>query len=277
VQKWFDGNDNPTDTTNVSSVLGLQYKSQSGPLFGATTNYSQVNQGGVGDCYFEAGMVEVALNSPDMLKKMITTNANGSFTVDFYNGASQPHDYVTVDGLFPTMTAQGASMCDGSKMLYDSGGNASAPIWSAVLEKAYVEFRTQTGGVNDYTAIAGGLDNGLQALTGQTVADTYLSASSSAASLGSLLTSMANALNGHNAVMMNSAPTISDTPHNITSNHMYAVLAVDVSKGMVTLDNPWNGNGSTNPMAMVFTDSISTLAHDGVGFHVATSAARAFG
>ncbi|MDT9702669.1 C2 family cysteine protease, partial [Streptomyces sp. P17] len=67
-------------------------------LFGATgvLSYTQVSQGDVGDCYFEAALAGLAQQDPSLIKNMITVNSNGTYTVDFA-GANGTRDYVTVN------------------------------------------------------------------------------------------------------------------------------------------------------------------------------------
>ena len=48
---------------------------------------------------------------------------------------------------------------------------------------------------------------------------------------------------------------------------------VNLAAGTVSLDNPWNGSGVGAGVAMQFTDSIATLAKDGVTFFAAKGAA----
>jgi hypothetical protein len=265
VDKWFLGSDNPT----ASDVYGSTYQTQTGPLFSGTLSYTQVNQGAVGDCYFESAMAAVADFDPSLIQNMITIDGNGVFTVDFYNGASNPHDYVTVNSQMPVMPS-GHSFASGSHLTFDNGG-ASGAIWSEVLEKAFVEFNTQTGRANAYTSIAGGWDNGLIAITGQTIQD-ITPRGDTAAQLGALLTTCATAMKAGDAVLMNDVSTNSSL--HLVGNHMYNVLSVNAAAGTVTLDNPWNANGFAKGVGETFTDSIASLASVGCTFHVATGTAR---
>jgi hypothetical protein len=265
VDKWFLGSDNPT----ASNVYSSTYQTQTGSLFVGTPAYTQVNQGAVGDCYFESAMAAVADFDPSLIQNMITVDGNGVFTVDFYNGPSNPHDYVTVNAQMPVM-ASGYSFASGSHLTFDNGG-ASGAIWSEVLEKAFVEFKTQTGATNAYTAIAGGWDNGLVAITGQAILDITPRGDTSA-QLGALLTTCANAMKAGDAVLMNDV-SASSALH-LVGNHMYNVLSVNAAAGTVTLDNPWNANGFAGGVGETFTDSLASLASAGCTFHVATGTAR---
>jgi hypothetical protein len=265
VAKWFLGSDNPT----AFNVYGSTYQTQTGSLFVGTPTYTQVNQGAVGDCYFESAMAAVADFDPSLIQNMITVDGNGVFTVDFYNGASNPHDYVTVNAQMPVM-ASGYSFASGSHLTFDNGG-ASGAIWSEVLEKAFVEFEAQTGAADAYSAISGGWDNGLRAITGQTIED-ITSYGETSAQLGALLTTCANAMKAGDAVLMNDVSANSSL--HLVGDHMYNVLSVNGAAGTVTLDNPWNANGFAGGVGETFTDSIASLESAGCTFHVATGAAR---
>lgn len=267
IGKWFLGTDNPS----TGGLYGSTYQMQTGSLFSGTPTYTQVNQGAVGDCYFESAMAAVADFNPTLIQNMITSDGNGVYTVDFYNGATQAHDYVTVNAQMPVMSSA-YHFASGSSLTFDSGG-ASGAIWSEILEKAYVEFRTQSGGSNAYSSISGGWDEGLVALTGQTIQD-YSAYGATTAQLSALLTTCSKAMSAGNAVMMND--TSANSSLHLVGNHMYNVLSVNTSAGTVTLDNPWNANGFSGGAGETFTDSISALASAGCTFHVATGTARAF-
>jgi hypothetical protein len=269
IGKWFLGTDNPT-IVGSGMVSGSSYKATSGSLFGTTgvLSYTQVSQGDTGDCYFEAALAGLAQQDPSLIKNMITVNSNGTYTVDFA-GANGTRDYVTVNSDLAYM--KGYQYASGSTLMFDNGGS-SGTMWSSIVEKAYVEFRSQQSGVNSYASIAGGWDNGLTDLTGQAVQD-YAPHGETTSQLNSLLSTMQTALNNHEVVLMNDASA--NSALHLVGGHMYDVLSVNVAAGTVTLDNPWNSNGGANGAGMVFTDSIASLASAGVDFHVAQGTARA--
>jgi hypothetical protein len=262
IGKWFLGTDDPS-----TAGFGItdKYVAQTGSLWAGTPSYSQVNQGDVGDCYFESAMCALADENPTYLQSLITDDGNGVYTVDFYNGQTQKNDYVTVDNAMPTMAG---SYYDGSHLNFDNGG-ANGPIWSEVLEKAYVEFRAQSSGTNSYASIAGGWDNGLEALTGQAITD-YFVQGETAAQMSSALSAIQTALTSHNSVMM--ADSNANSSIGLVGGHMYNVLSVNASAGTVAYDNPWNANGFANPASAVNTASVSALAAAGCSFSVASGA-----
>ena len=188
-------------------------------------------------------------------------------------------DYVTVNSSLAKMP-NGYHYGDGSNFEFDHGGSAGAANdWSALIEKAYVQLEAQTGVTSGsdgqhgyaYADIAGGWSNGLSAITGQSTNSYSLWNGESAAALGTVLSSLQSAFSGHEDVIM--ASNGDDTAHNIVGGHMYAITGVNLAAGTVSIDNPWNGSGVGTGLAMQFTDSIATLAKDGVTFFAAKGAA----
>lgn len=265
IGKWFLGSDDPS---LAGSPIAASYKAASGSLFSsAGPSIADVNQGEVGDCYFESALGETALQDPSLIRDMIASDGNGVYTVDFQlNGHN---DDVTVNTDLANMQG-GYRWADGSTLEFDNGGSSGA-LWSEVVEKAYVEFTAQTdGGVNAYSEINGGWDNGLSAITGQSVTDYSASSGASAASMASLLNTLNSAFDGKEDVLMSTNG--GNNALNLVGDHMYAVMAVNVAAGAITLDNPWNANGAGSGLQMQFTNSIASLVGSGVTFHVATGA-----
>ena len=197
------------------------------PLFSAGgPKIFDVNQGEAGDCYFLAALAETAQQDPSLIQNMLQSNGNGTYSVEFQ--LSGKADYVTVDNQL-AMLPSGQAMGDGSTYAFDHGGNAgSANMWSAIVEKAYAEFRAQTDGVNSYAHINGGSDNGLNAITGQSVTDYYSSNITTSAQQTSLLQAMQSALSSGNDVMMGT--TNANSSVNLVGSHMYAVTGVNVGR-----------------------------------------------
>jgi hypothetical protein len=275
IGKWFLGTDLPS--TVVPGMAGT-YQAVTAPLFSAGgPALTDINQGDVGDCYFLAALAETALQDPTLIQNMIQANSNGTYSVQFWvNGQA---DYVTVNNALPTMPG-GYHYGDGSHFEFDHGASAGAANdWSALIEKAYVELEAQlnvTPGSdghhgNAYADIAGGWSNGLSAITGQS-ADTYsLFAGESPLALGAVLANLQTAFGAHEDLLMATAGN--DTANNLVGGHMYAVTGINLAAGTVSLDNPWNGSGVGTGLKMQFTDSIATLARDGVTFFAATGPA----
>jgi hypothetical protein len=261
IGKWFLGTDLPS--TAGSRATG--YAAVNLPLFSAGGPViTDINQGSVGDCYLLAALGETALQDPSYIQNMIQENPNGTYSVKFtINGVS---DYVTVNNQLPIYNSVG-------NYVYDYGGSSGrANDWSALIEKAYVQYEAQTetysgsNGLhsNAYADIGGGWDEALWAITGKNDDSYSLWVTNTSDYLASVLSNIQTAFYSGEEVIM--ATGNADTANNIVASHMYIVTGVNAAAGTVSLDNPWNGSGVVNGMQMQFTANIATLAKDGVTF-----------
>jgi hypothetical protein len=115
----------------------------------------EINQGGVGDCWFIASIGAELQKDPNFVQDHIHDNGNGTYTVTFYDDGKPVQ--VTVDGEIPTSPDGGATGAH-----TDPNWGADGPGWLAIYEKAYANFK---GG--SYEDINGGWgDEGMSDLTG---------------------------------------------------------------------------------------------------------------
>ena len=131
----------------------------SGRLFVDGVSYDDVVQGQIANCYMVGAFSSVAWSNPELIQNAIRENADGTFTVRFYEqrgygGAMQPVS-VTVDGDLP--------MADGTTSTRYGKSRDGKELWVGILEKAYAEWK---GG---YEAIGNGGRAGevMSALTGR--------------------------------------------------------------------------------------------------------------
>ena len=105
------------------------------PLFadGGPTEHD-VEQNGVGDCYFLAPVSSLAKVAPHYLTDRIVDLGDGTYAVHFERDGG--HHFVRVDGDLPV---------DGSGNPYYAGLGRDGSIWAAVLEKAWAFFRRGQG------------------------------------------------------------------------------------------------------------------------------------
>ncbi|MFB3922199.1 MAG: hypothetical protein ACE145_10785 [Terriglobia bacterium] len=80
-----------------------------------------VNQGGLGSCYFHAVIAALARSKPDVIRKMIQANPDGTFIVQFPDGKTE--------------TAYPEDL----RYARDSGYDRSEGLWVAVLFRAYAQ------------------------------------------------------------------------------------------------------------------------------------------
>jgi hypothetical protein len=261
IGKWFLGSDMPS----LSGVSDASYEASNLPLYGSSGSpqLSDINQGEIGDCYFLSAVVSTLQQDPSLIKNMIQSNGNNSYSVEFQlNGHA---DYVTVNNELPTLS--GAVDGDGSDL---AGANGTTDMWAGLVEKAYAEYVEQPGttpGESDqhadaYSAINGGSTEGLSAITGQSMSTSQeLSKTTTNSYVSSLLTQLQSGLASGQEEML---ATGSASKGNLVSSHMYAITAVNATQGTVTLHNPWGANSASGGVAADFTASISQLEAEGV-------------
>jgi hypothetical protein len=284
IGTWFLGTNLPS--MSVSSIgeanYNPTYQATTQPLFGANSKplYTDVNQGYLGDCYFMSALADVALQDPTDIEHMITSNGNGTYSVEFVvNG--QP-DYVTVNSQLPTMP-KGYSWANGSGLEFANDA-ATAPAWSELVEKAYAELNAQAAAPHgeelnqasdSYAGIDAGSGYALTELTGQAVND-YSFTSKTAASTFSTDNSLFSADWKSGEEMLVGTSNIQSG--NIVSDHMYEVVGytagTSAATDMLTLHNPW-GSAYSGPLAMTFNISLATLAADDVTVFATTGKAIA--
>jgi hypothetical protein len=223
VNKWFLGLDRPTGDG------GATYVYAAGSLFGSGVSYTHVKQGQVSDCYFLAGLAEVAFRTPSMIGSMFLDNGDGTFAVRFFNGGVA--DYVTVDrylpavnGLFRYANFQ-ASLTDPNNRL-----------WVALAEKAYAQL-AESGWSRDgakpnaYSSLALGWEgNAVQQISGRNPVLQTLGGD------GATLTAIVNAFNGGKMVGLD---TRTSTASGIVANHVYVMTGYNSATQTFSLYNPW--------------------------------------
>jgi hypothetical protein len=253
LDKWFFGTDHPVAKSDWVGSNGqnltFTYQTVAGQLFvqqaGDTSAvaYTDIVQGGIGDCYFLSSLAETALKDPSAITNMFIVNGDGTYTVKFMNGSYA--QYVTVDSKLPTSS--------GTLVFAGMGEQASNPnneLWVALAEKAYVQMNeggwirpaSWGGGKNVYNAISGGcMFMALGQITGDATAYGYSTIYSTqgfnmlaqAVAAGDLVC-LGSKANPDNSQMASNSQIVGD--------HAYAVLSVDTAHQTVTVYNPWGLN-----------------------------------
>jgi uncharacterized membrane protein len=147
VNKWFYG----LDRAAAGSYI---YRQTAGQLFVSGIDFTDINQGSLGDCYFLAALSGTAQLNPDAITDMFIDNGDGTYTVRFYNGSNAR--YVTVDTYLPT-NGNGQLVFAEYGSLYT---NANNELWVALAEKAYAQVNEEgwigQSNANNYLGIEGG-------------------------------------------------------------------------------------------------------------------------
>jgi hypothetical protein len=99
-------------------------------LWGSGPMMDDVNQGGIGDCYFLASLAAFTQEDPNWLMESAVDMGDGTYTVQFWVGATP--SYVRVSGELSTGPFWGYK--------YAQPGS-SGSIWAPIMEKAWAYFR----------------------------------------------------------------------------------------------------------------------------------------
>ncbi len=264
IDKWLLGTDLPSFSGD--GFMAGDYQTYNLPLFsGQGPQFTDVNQGNVGDCFFLAALASTAKQDPSLIENMIQSNGNSSYSVEFQVGGQA--DFVTVNNQLPNFSSQWSN---GSNMQF---ANSSTSMWVPLIEKGYAQLMEQADvptynvNANSYAAIDGGDSNGLTAVTGQSVIEFGVSQDTTESSAQSDLNTLQAALSAGNDVMLATNGTA--IGNDWVSDHMYAVTGVDASAGTITLYNPWGVGATANGMDASFTASIPTLQTEDVTFEYA--------
>ncbi|AFY31972.1 C2 family cysteine protease [Calothrix sp. PCC 7507] len=229
IGKWFLGSDRPSTS--------YTYKPVEGSLFQNGVSYQDISQGNVGDCYFLAGLAEVAIHSPSTIESMFIDNGDSTYTVRFYNRGVA--DYVTVDKYLPVDS-------DGDLVYANQAGAKlgkyyeNNELWTALAEKAYAQIN-ESGWIaqdntNSYAGISAGWDmDAIRHITGKN------SGWSDKFDLNSLVSA-------YNAGTLMGISSKADgvTDSRIVPNHVYVVVDYNSSTQQFTLFNPWGIDGAGN-------------------------------
>jgi hypothetical protein len=225
VNKWFLGLDRPVVATGVTYVLA------GGTLFGSGgPSYADIRQGSVADCYFLAGLGEVAFRTPQAIQNMFINNGDGTYTVRFLNDGVA--DYVTVDSYLPA-NAQGNFYYANSGTAVTSSSNV---LWVALAEKAYAQLAEEGwsrpgNAANAYGAIAEGWEgDAVTQITGRT--ETWQTVTNATASL----TAIVNAFNAGKLIGLD---TDDSTATGIVADHVYIMIGYNASTQTFSCYNPW--------------------------------------
>jgi hypothetical protein len=199
---------------------------------------NDIKQGATGDCWMMASLATVAQKDPELIKRMIQQNPDGSYTVTFKERQWPLLTYVdkkvTVQPNFPNSLSQ-----PGDANRYGKG-----EIWAQVIEKAYAKYK---GG---YDKINGGNPaEFLEAVTGRPSSQLGGFSMNSTYSFQQL----ENEFNSGKSIVFGTYDTINGK-YGLIGDHAYAVNRVytdPTGRQMVELYNPW---GQQHPQAIPFDE-----------------------
>lgn len=185
-----------------------------------------MRQGGLGDCWFLAGLMSVAEANPDFLAENITLRDDGTWDVTLYEDGEE----VTVNVSADQLAADGARVDD------DGAANTwgDDPIgYMSIFEQAAINHL----GPDYESVIADTPGAGLELITGQPSADdTFLGGNPS-------LEEFETALGEDRPITVMSDP-IHPWRDDISAAHVYQVSGIDHDTGELILENPWGDTGT---------------------------------
>lgn len=208
----------------INGYAGGYANFASRPLFADSPEFSDIEQGALGDCYLLASLASLTQSDPTVIEQMIAPLGDGTYAVRFYRGGKAV--YLRIDADLPVSRGQ--------SLAYATLGSDNE-LWVPLIEKAYAYFRYAA---NSYGSIEGGwMGTVYQEITNVSAGYHGTSGSSS-----SLVSYMMNQLAAGHAVTLASKATASGP---IVSNHAYMLEGVESTADgvFVTVYNPWGIDG----------------------------------
>jgi hypothetical protein len=186
-------------------------------------NYRRVEQGAIGDCFFQAALAATVKANPMAPDQMITDNGDGTYTVDF-------------PGIKGTVTV--SSPTEGEFAMGATGYQDG--IWAVVLEKAYAQAVHGGSMSHSYGKLdeGGDIADALYHLTGQTVQSDALSVTRDTVTRSRLKDALSKGL------PVVASTTVMAGNDKITAGHAYTVISYDSKTDEVTIRDPRYGMGS---------------------------------
>jgi hypothetical protein len=199
---------------------------------------NDIKQGQTGDCWMMASLATVAQKDPELIKRMIQQNPDGSYTVTFKERQLPFETYVdrkiTVQPTFPNSLSQPG----------DVARNGKGEIWAQIIEKAYAKYK---GG---YDKINGGNPaEFLEAVTGRPSTQHM----AGLIDLTYPFQQFENDFNSGKSIVLGTNDVITGR-YGLVADHAYAVNRVytdSSGRQMVELYNPW---GKQHPQAIPYDE-----------------------
>lgn len=150
-------------TDDGGKTQAYTYQKYEGKAFLGEPSVMDVDQGALGDCFLISGMGAVAAANPELIKKAVKDNGDGTYAITFYelqkDGKTFAPHVETVDSYLPSYPGQKRTTYAQSDTAFNP---LSQALWPALIEKGYAQWQ---GG---YTAIqtGGQSSKAMEAITG---------------------------------------------------------------------------------------------------------------
>jgi len=192
-------------------------------LWGAAPVMGDVNQGGIGDCYFLSSLAAFANTTPAKLQDMAVDMGDGTYAVQYLRGGVST--VVRVDGDISTGPYAGYAF---------NHPGATGDLWAMIMEKSYAYFRS---GANSYASLNSGWMGAVYGDLGVANVNLGLSTSES-----SFYNTVSTGLNGGKPVTFGTYTS----PPNLVGSHAYTLVSTSIDASGHTLyviRNPWGVSG----------------------------------
>ena len=225
--------DDPSvDDDETEEYNAAQSNLDDNPLFSSLgPSRNDVNQGGVGDCWFLAALGSTASANPQYIRRSIVDMGDGTYIVQFYEGSSKR--YYRVDNDLPVLT--------GTFNLAYAGAGVEGCLWVAMMEKAYAFH--EGGGC--YSGIDGGYAD--TAFDDLGIANQEIDVDED-----NVMQTIKDLLAAGCAVTISSNWSIDgwDLGEPYVWSHVYTVVSIG-NDGSITLRNPWGTDAGSGEGAWV--------------------------
>ena len=226
---------------------------------------NDVKQGGLGDCYFMAGLAAVARTHPERIRNMIEDHGDGTFSVYLWKhndqwdeaeyGADGEYEYVLSAVCFKADVSFPAQGSDPAYADYGDtetvNGATVRELWPMILEKAFAQYK------GSWAGIEGGFSSTPMSFFSAEVVEDTDPTELTAQELQALFAQ----------IVAEGRPAALGVPETnsalgIYGEHYYAFRGLD-AEGRVLLYNPWGSSHPSRGLTMDEVRKYTDLIHVG--------------
>jgi len=229
ADRTLDGDNIVDPTVKKSGQTHMTFANR--PLFSTNgPHVKDINQGGLGDCYFLAGLGAITIDNPTALRHNIVDFNDGTYGVRYGNSFYRVDNQLVVDS--------------GKNTPAYAGFGVQGSMWVAIAEKAWAHHRK---GQNSYASIESGWSVEVNRAFRTTAAvDRAINSFSSAQAMGNYVGTL---WNGYQAVTIGfNGDDKKSESGKLILGHQYTVTGIrrDSSGNVIsiTLYNPWGTDGA---------------------------------
>jgi len=219
--------------------LSVEYQKVEGKSFTNDISPQDVKQGELGDCYYMASLAAIAKQNPELIRKMIQENADGSYAVTLYKEKRSWKTLWRKPEFEPVTIQVNKEFLQWPLMHINYGAGpgddgTQNELWPMIAEKAYAQHK------GSYMKIGGGHGaDAMELISGKASKTQQAEATS--------LAQLADWVGRGYAITAGTGNVV--TNKRIKPDHAYYVVGVDRAAGTVILGNP-RERGETSVVSM---------------------------